>query len=503
MSAVAGRRAGDTRPLAAAVLAVTLIALLLRLHGLTATSLWVDEGYTLEVVLAPAGMFWQRVLADTHPPLQYLLLRGWVQLFGSGEFALRSLGVVFGTLTVPVLFLIGRALAGPAVGLLAAALLALSSLHIQYSTEVRLYALFGLLAAVAMWGALRYALSPDDARAVRLGAAAYGLAVPLALATAAPAVFLIAGLSPLMLLGWWCAGRPRAAIGPWILAHAVIALALLAWLPLTLHLAGNARDLLAWAPVPGPRVIAEVAGALLAQRAATLMPAATAPLAAAAVGLIVAAGAWHWRRDAVRLGFAVLAGGLPMLLALLVSLAFQPIFLARVLLWLLLPICVLAALGALTLPLRAARIACTAALLLLNAAGAYAQHAYWARPDWRAAVRHIAAAATPEDRIAVPPPPGVVTLVAYYAPDLGERTARVRTVAELAGIADAACRIWFVAMPWHDRLDPARAAEILSATHLPRETRLFGGPIRVTAWTSRSAACATPQAGTAAPLPPR
>jgi len=92
------------------------------------------------------GEIVSRTAADIPPPLSYLLLHAWIQLFGDDEPVVRSLSVLFGVLAVPLIYgvawqLLRRRLAG----LLAALLLAVSPLHIWYGQETRMYALLTFL----------------------------------------------------------------------------------------------------------------------------------------------------------------------------------------------------------------------------------------------------------------------------------------------------------------------------------------------------------------------
>src|SRR6185369_343968 len=103
------------------------------------------------------------------------------------EIALRSLSVVLGTATVWVTCRLGRLLAGTAVGLTAGALLAISPLAVQYSQEVRMYALAGLLAVASSWAglALLRTLTGPDSPTERSPRREIALAVAYGLLTAA------------------------------------------------------------------------------------------------------------------------------------------------------------------------------------------------------------------------------------------------------------------------------------------------------------------------------
>src|SRR2546430_13353950 len=122
--------------------ALTLIVLLgavLRFYGLDREPLWSDEAATLRYAEMPQAWLW-RDSFDTSPPLYYSLQRIWLA-FGRSEVALRSLPAVIGTATIPLVYMLGRALAGAWGGLASALLLATSALHVQFSQEARTYTL--------------------------------------------------------------------------------------------------------------------------------------------------------------------------------------------------------------------------------------------------------------------------------------------------------------------------------------------------------------------------
>src|SRR6476661_1327341 len=108
--------------------AVTLLALAIRLYGLTNHGVWWDEAYHAELVRLPSvGAMLDAVLSNPpSDPLYALLLRGWSALAGTGDAAIRLPSVLFSTATVPATFWLGRVIAGDAAGLLGALLLAVS-----------------------------------------------------------------------------------------------------------------------------------------------------------------------------------------------------------------------------------------------------------------------------------------------------------------------------------------------------------------------------------------
>jgi 4-amino-4-deoxy-L-arabinose transferase-like glycosyltransferase len=90
-------------------------------------------------------IFFKFLPGDFHPPIYYLILKFWTSVFGFSEISLRIPSVIFGILTIYVVYLIGKKLINKKVGLIASALLATSGLHVYYSQEARMYALVTLL----------------------------------------------------------------------------------------------------------------------------------------------------------------------------------------------------------------------------------------------------------------------------------------------------------------------------------------------------------------------
>ncbi len=105
----------------------------------------------------PVGDIAEALRHDGHPPLYYLLLHGWMEVFGEGDTAVRALSGVFSVLTLPVAWLVGRRRGGSTVGWLAVIVLAVSPFALRYATETRMYSLVVLLTLLG-WLALIAAL---------------------------------------------------------------------------------------------------------------------------------------------------------------------------------------------------------------------------------------------------------------------------------------------------------------------------------------------------------
>ena len=139
--------------IAAAIILV--VAAEARFLGLAIHSLWFDEAFSVDLATKPVWAVLRFLpYHDTHPPLYYVLLGGWIHIFGSSETAVRSLSALAGFLMVPLLYAFARRLMDRDVALVAAALLAGSAFATAAAQEARMYPLLGLL-ALASWYSLR------------------------------------------------------------------------------------------------------------------------------------------------------------------------------------------------------------------------------------------------------------------------------------------------------------------------------------------------------------
>ncbi len=133
---------------ASALLAITALALFLRLHLLAQDSFWGDELFSVRRAQSDWDAFWELKRGPVAMALYYALLRFWI-LLGDSEFTIRLLSVIPAVATVPLVYLLGKRFFDPRVGLIAALLLALNAFHIQYSQEARSYSLLVLLVTLS------------------------------------------------------------------------------------------------------------------------------------------------------------------------------------------------------------------------------------------------------------------------------------------------------------------------------------------------------------------
>ena len=127
------------------LLGVALFAFALRLFHLDAQSIWWDEGISLHLATSDLLALFRDRLDNIHPPLYFVLLKGWLLLIGVTAFSARYLSVLSGWLLVPAAYGVAARWFNRRTGLIAAMLAAVSAVSVIYSQEIRVYSLLPLL----------------------------------------------------------------------------------------------------------------------------------------------------------------------------------------------------------------------------------------------------------------------------------------------------------------------------------------------------------------------
>lgn len=131
------------------LVAIVIVAALIRLPSLLHDGLFRDEAYVYVDVIAPTFREFLRRVTETewHPPFFFVITWLWVKLAGMTELSFKFLPFVFSVLTVPAVYRLGRLASSTSTGLLAAAMYAVGPAATTYSTDY-LYPLMGLLCTI-------------------------------------------------------------------------------------------------------------------------------------------------------------------------------------------------------------------------------------------------------------------------------------------------------------------------------------------------------------------
>ena len=138
------------------IVAASLVGIVARLFP--SSPLWLDEALTVNIADQPIGSITDALRHDGHPPLYYYALSGWMNLFGTSDFAVRSLSMALGFIALALTFVIARRHGGRELAAMTAFVMAVSPYGVRYSNETRMYALVMVLVLIG-WLALDMAIA--------------------------------------------------------------------------------------------------------------------------------------------------------------------------------------------------------------------------------------------------------------------------------------------------------------------------------------------------------
>jgi uncharacterized membrane protein len=378
----------------ALIAGLTVLAFALAAYHLGAKSLGLDEA--VSVAHAQLGLhgLWEVVSrVDPNMGLYYVLLHFWVQIFGNGEAAVRSLSVVLAACAVPVMIALGWRLFGRTVGLIAGLLLALNPYFLEYEQTARSYGLLVLLVLLSSYFFVRALERPTGA--TLLG---YVLCSVLAIYAQYFSAFVLL----VQLLTLVAVSRRDAFTRPWVLAGATTTVLCV---PEVVFALRKGTGGISWLPEPSLHgllhlPVALAGGTILASPLIRQGTSATVSHIFIAAGLILAVAlmllaCWGFLRSVTtgrvrwQTGFVAAWLLAPVFLAFVISRLGQPIFETRYLIIALPALLLLAALGISELPSRglgATALVALVALLVLGIRNWYAEPSYEA---YREATRYV------------------------------------------------------------------------------------------------------------------
>jgi uncharacterized membrane protein len=428
------------RPAAAWLAGIVVVGTALRVWGLGSEPFWLDEAHSANYTRLSIGELWsfESPFDRVNPPGYILLLKIWSQAGRSDEW-LRMSSVIAGILTIPVVYLIGRRIADRRLGLVSAAVVAVSGYHIRMSQEVRAYAAIALLTAVALLAVCQLLAEPDgdDATRIRPGrpwsvrSEGLGLNRPLTWTDAAWTAYALAAgvafhlhntgvaitLAANLAVGaWWLRSRPRPArfAHNWLLANVAVVLIWAPWVPGLITQLGLVTESW-WVPAPTVMSVTESFATLVIPSFNAALPWSGRSIGAVVLVLATAGLVWRGIRSLearFRVVTALFALVLPVME--LVFSVRRPIFLVRTLVGVLVPVSVALAAAA----LRSRWPAVAAGVLAATVAvGSVTYHTSFEKTGWDEAAEWIATGAGTDDLILVQPGNTVVAFEHYFDGD--------------------------------------------------------------------------------------
>lgn len=162
-------------------------------------ALWLDEAQSVEIARLPlsgAGSLWQALREDGSPPFYYLLLHGWIELFGTGSRTVRGLSAVLNLASAVPLWFLARRVIGLRAARVAMLVFVTSPFALYFATETRMYSLLLLLAVLGGLALEKTLRAPSPGSVIGLAFAAAGVAL-----THYWSLYLLFTLGALLLVG--------------------------------------------------------------------------------------------------------------------------------------------------------------------------------------------------------------------------------------------------------------------------------------------------------------
>lgn len=129
------------------------MGMILRLYGLGVRSVWFDEADS--IANAEKDLTFANDPSFRYKPVYFMLLKLWMNLFGTGKVINRFLSVIFGILSISLIYKIGKMLFNDKVGLISALILAISCFHIYHSQQIRQHSFLTFLTLLSFFFFLR------------------------------------------------------------------------------------------------------------------------------------------------------------------------------------------------------------------------------------------------------------------------------------------------------------------------------------------------------------
>jgi uncharacterized membrane protein len=319
---------------------IVLVAAGIRLFGIDFESIWLDEGWTWYEVSKPLYGVIQCIADETRDaPLYSLILHLWLKL-GDSEFTMRLLSTLFAILTIPFIFLITKRLTQDSnhlAGYLSAAFLCLSPFHLYYSQEVRCYTLFLLLSAISFYLVLLFV--QENRYRTFLVLCALAVVNALLLYTHYVGILLIFSETVIVLIAF--RNTLRNAL-KFLFSQIFSAILFLPWLPIFLHQMKQS-SMFRWIPFPTPKVMfLELLQLVTCPQVLLFYQQKYYMVVIAVACVILWCGIFLGGAIKLRTGypflFCFLSAFLSILACYIYSVVASPIFIARALIFLLIPL---------------------------------------------------------------------------------------------------------------------------------------------------------------------
>ncbi|HET9077468.1 MAG TPA: glycosyltransferase family 39 protein [Acidimicrobiales bacterium] len=168
---------GEKRRVHPALVAAGIVAVVagVALRFYAPSALWLDETISVNIARLPISQIPGALSHDGAPPLYYVLLHFWMDVFGQSDFAVRALSGVTSVVSLPVFWIAGRRLGGRKVAWVTFFLAVSSPFAIDYATNTRMYSQMILVSLLGYLALSRAYENPTRRHSVEVGVATAAL----------------------------------------------------------------------------------------------------------------------------------------------------------------------------------------------------------------------------------------------------------------------------------------------------------------------------------------
>lgn len=211
------------------VVALLVVSGYLRSKSLGA-SLWMDEGLSIGIASQPLLDIPHTLRIDGSPPLYYMLLAVWMDIFGNGPADSQALSMFVALLSIPGGLWAGWSLFGRRAGLICAAMCAVNPFLTAYAQETRMYALM-LVLSLLTTATFLHVFAFRNRRYLP----AFAILLALSLYTHNWAGFAAVGAVVALVPCWWVSDDRRAFVKDALIGFGAAGLLYLPWVPTLIH----------------------------------------------------------------------------------------------------------------------------------------------------------------------------------------------------------------------------------------------------------------------------
>ena len=154
------------------LIAIIILATILRFYNLGFQGAWIDEIHTLKEADPDVSLkeFHEvNMFREGIPHFYFLIVRFFGIIFGHSLYTIRVVSVVCGILSVILIYTLAKEISNKQTGYIAAFLLAIHPFHIEYSQEGRPYTLLVLFVILSFYRLILFLKAVNLKNAIYLG----------------------------------------------------------------------------------------------------------------------------------------------------------------------------------------------------------------------------------------------------------------------------------------------------------------------------------------------